>query len=340
MTNALSQPITEPTLAAGWPDLLPEFSAWIGDVRGRLIANQSLAEITWFKVGGPAQLFFQPADEADLAYFLEHLPAEIRVTTIGLGSNLLIRDGGLDGVVIRLSAKGFGAVEVLGDNRLRVGTALPDVKAATAAAEAGIDGLVFYRGIPGGIGGALYMNAGCYGTETRDRMVELRAVTREGEIVTLTNAEMGYLYRKSNGPRGAVFTSAVYQGFAGDRDDILTRMRELTERRESTQPTRTKTGGSTFKNPEGHSSWKLIDAAGCRGLTVGGAQMSELHANFLLNIADADAFDIETLGETVRNRVRAHAGIALAWEIRRMGHFRPGREVREFLDGNVFTGAV
>jgi UDP-N-acetylmuramate dehydrogenase len=259
---------------------------------------------------------------------------------IGLGSNLLIRDGGIDGVVIRLSARGFGDVEVLGDHRIRVGTALPDVKVATAAAEAGIDGLTFYRGIPGGIGGALYMNAGCYGTETRDRMVELRAVTRDGEIVTLSNADMGYLYRKSNGPRGAVFTSAVYQGFAGDKDGILSRMREITERRESSQPTKAKTGGSTFKNPEGHSSWKLIDAAGCRGLTYGGAQMSELHANFLLNLGEADAYDVETLGEMVRNRVRAHSGISLRWEIRRMGHFVPGREVREFLDGDVFTGAV
>ncbi|WP_137152517.1 UDP-N-acetylmuramate dehydrogenase [Devosia sp. FKR38] len=323
-----------------YPDLLPQFASWIGEVRGRLIPNQLLSEVTWFRVGGPAQLFFTPADEADLAYFLKHLPAEIRVTVIGLGSNLLIRDGGIDGVVIRLSGKAFGQIEVLDDHKIRVGTSLPDVKVATAAAEAGIDGLTFYRGIPGGIGGALYMNAGCYGTETRDRMVELRAVTRQGEIITLSNADMGYLYRKSNGPRGAVFTSAVYQGFAGDRDEILNRMREITEKREASQPTKAKTGGSTFKNPDGHSSWKLIDAAGCRGLRVGGAQMSELHANFLLNVEDATAHDIETLGETVRNRVRAHSGISLSWEIRRMGHFLPGQEVREFLDGAVFTGAV
>ena len=184
------------------------------------------------------------------------------------------------------------------------------------------------------------MNAGCYGTETRDRMVELRAVTREGEIVTLTNADMGYLYRKSNGPRGAVFTSAVYQGFAGEKDDILSRMREITEKRESSQPTKSKTGGSTFKNPEGHSSWKLIDAAGGRGLIFGGAQMSELHANFLLNLGEADAFEVETLGEMVRQKVRQTHGIDLKWEIRRMGHFLPGREVREFMDGEPFTGAV
>lgn len=328
---------TKPAL---WPDLIPTFAPWISEVRGRLIPNQPLSEITWFRVGGPAQLFFQPADEADLAFFLKNLPAEIRLTAIGLGSNLLIRDGGLDGVVIRLSAKGFGNIEILDDHRLRAGTALPDVKVANAAAEAGIDGLTFYRGIPGGIGGALYMNAGCYGTETRDRMVELRAVTRDGEIVTLTNADMGYLYRKSNGPRGAVFTSAVYQGFAGDKDDILSRMREITEKRENSQPTKAKTGGSTFKNPDGHSSWKLIDAAGCRGLKFGDAQMSELHANFLLNLGEADAFEVETLGEMVRQKVRQTQGIDLKWEIRRMGHFIPGREVQEFMDGAPFTGAV
>jgi UDP-N-acetylmuramate dehydrogenase len=323
-----------------YPDLIPELQPWIEEVRGRLVANQPLGEISWFRVGGPAQLFFQPADEADLAFFLRNLPPDIRVTVIGLASNLLIRDGGIDGVVIRLSAKGFGGVEVLDDSRLRVGAALPDVKVATAAAEAGIDGLTFYRGIPGGIGGALYMNAGCYGTETRERMIELRAVTRQGEIITLTNADMGYRYRKSNGPRGAVFTSAVYQGFPGDPDDILARMREITDKRESSQPTRARTGGSTFKNPEGKSSWKLIDEAGGRGLTVGGAQVSELHCNFLLNLGEASAEDIETLGETVRSRVRARHGLDLSWEIRRMGHFLPGREVREFLDGDVFMGAV
>jgi UDP-N-acetylmuramate dehydrogenase len=323
-----------------WPDLLPGLKPWIDEVRGRLIPNQPLSEITWFRVGGPAQLYFQPADEADLQFFLKNLPRDIKVTPIGLGSNLLIRDGGLDGVVIRLSAKGFGAIEVLDENRLRVGTALPDVKVATAAADAGIDGLTFYRGIPGGIGGALYMNAGCYGTETRDRMVELRGVDHDGGIVTRTNAEMGYRYRHSEAPEGVIFTSAVYQGFAGDPDDIKQRMKEITETREGSQPVRTRTGGSTFKNPEGHSSWKLIDAAGCRGLTVGDAQVSEKHCNFLINRDAARAHDIETLGETVRNRVRAQSGIALDWEIRRMGHFLPGEEVQEFLDGDVFPGVA
>ena len=323
-----------------WPDLIPTLQPWIGEVRGQLIANQSLAEMTTLRVGGPAQLFFRPVDEADLAFFLRHLPADIRVTVVGLGSNLLIRDGGLDGVVIRLPARGFGAIEILDGHRVRVGAAVPDVKVATAAAEAGIDGLWFYRGIPGGIGGALYMNAGCYKTETKDRMVELRAVTRQGEIVTLSNADMGYRYRKSNGPRGAVFVSATYQGFPGDPATILEEMRTVTERRESTQPTRARTAGSTFKNPEGQSSWKLIDEAGGRGFSFGRAQMSEMHSNFLINTGEADAFEVETVGETIRRKVRDRHGIELHWEVRRIGHFVPGREVREFLDGEPFTGQV
>ena len=323
-----------------WPDLLPSLQPWVSEVRGQLIPNQSLAEMTTLRVGGPAQLFFRPVDEADLAFFLKNLPAEIKVTVVGLGSNLLIRDGGLDGVVIRLPAKGFGEIEILDGHRVRVGAAVPDVKVATAAAEAGIDGLWFYRGIPGGIGGALYMNAGCYKTETMDRMVELRAITRQGETVTLTNADMGYRYRKSNGPRGAVFVSATYQGFPGDPATILEEMRTVTERRESTQPTRAKTAGSTFKNPEGHSSWKLIDEAGGRGYTFGRAQMSEMHSNFLINMGEADAFEVETVGETIRQKVRDKHGIELRWEVRRIGHFVPGREVREFMDGEPFTGQV
>jgi len=321
-------------------DLREPFSNWIGQVRGRLSCNQTLSEITWFRVGGPAQLLFMPADEADLAFFLRRLPKDIKVTTIGLGSNLLVRDGGLDGVVIRLGARGFGHTEILPDQRIRVGAAMPDVRLAKLAADAGIDGLSFYRGIPGAIGGALYMNAGCYGHETRQHMLELRAVTRGGEIVTLSNKDMAYQYRKSNAPRGLIFTSAIYQGTQGEPDAIRARMSEITERREGSQPTKSRTGGSTFKNPDGHSSWKLIDEAGCRGLRVGQAQVSEKHCNFLLNLGDASALDIETLGETVRHRVRDKTGIKLAWEIRRMGHFLPDRQVREFLDGDIFTGQV
>lgn len=323
-----------------YPDLLEQFSDWIGDVRGRLKPNQLLSEVTWFRVGGPVQLLFMPADEEDLSFFLNHLPDDIKVTVIGLGSNLLIRDGGLDGVVIRLSAKGFGQSEVLDDHRLRIGTAMPDVRVANAAADASIDGLTFYRGIPGAIGGAVYMNAGCYGTETKDRVVELRGVNRKGEIVTLSNSDMAYEYRKSHGPNDVIFTSAIYQGFAGKTNDIKFKMNEITERREDSQPTKARTGGSTFKNPPGKSSWKLIDDAGCRGLQIGNAQMSEKHCNFLLNLGDASSHDIEMVGETVRSRVRETSGIDLVWEIRRMGHFETGKEVREFLDGDVFTGKV
>ncbi len=323
-----------------WPDLIPDLGPWIGEVRGRLIPNQLLSEITWFRVGGPAQLYFQPTDEDDLKFFLKNLPQAIKVTVIGLGSNLLVRDGGIDGVVIRLSAKGFGSVAVLDKQRLRVGTALPDVRLANAAADAGIDGLTFYRGIPGGIGGALTMNAGCYGTETRDRMVELRGVNRKGETVVLTNAEMGYRYRHSDAPEGVIFTSAIYQGLPGDPEAIRMKMKDITETREGSQPIKSRTGGSTFKNPEGQSSWKLIDAAGCRGLIVGDAQVSEKHCNFLINLGKASAHDVEMLGETVRNRVRATSGVSLNWEIRRIGHFQPEKEVREFLDGDVYTGAV
>ncbi len=319
-------------------DLRPEFSEWIDGVRGRLRHNQSLAEVTWFRVGGPAQLLFMPEDEADLSFFLSHLPAEIKVTIVGLGSNLLIRDGGLEGVVIRLPVKGFAEIELLDEHRVRVGAAMPDIRFAQAMAKAGIDGFTFYRGIPGGIGGALYMNAGCYGTETADRLVELRGVTRQGETITLRNEQMAYEYRKSHGPDGVIFTSAVYQGQAGDPAEINARMEKITETREGSQPTKSRTGGSTFKNPEGASSWELIDRAGCRGLTIGKAQVSQKHCNFLLNLGDASAREIELLGETVRQRVRENSGVELQWEIRRMGRFIAGEEIGEFLGDRVFGG--
>lgn len=321
-----------------FPDLLPQLAGWTDTVRGTLIANHPLAKVSWFRVGGPAQLYFEPADEADLALFLKNLPAEIKVIVIGLGSNLLIRDGGIDGVVVKLPAKAFGGVEVLEGNRIRAGAGLPDVKIATAAAKAGVDGLQFFRGIPGAVGGALYMNAGCYGTETEERVVSLRGVTRQGEIIELSKADMDYSYRHSNGPEGVIFTSAVFEGMPGDSEEILAKMREITDRRESTQPTNTRTGGSTFKNPDGLSAWKLVDEAGCRGLRIGDAQVSEMHTNFLINLDAASAHDIETLGETVRAKVKEKHGVTLSWEIRRMGHFEAGREVREFLDGDVFGG--
>jgi len=323
-----------------YPDLLDTFGEWKNEIRGRLTPNQKMAEISWFRVGGPVQLLFQPADEADLVLFLKNIDPKIIVRVMGLGSNLLIRDGGLGGVMIKLSARGFGNIEVLENYQIKVGTANPDVRVAKAAAEAGIDGLTFYRGIPGGIGGALYMNAGCYGTETKDRLLELRGVSRNGEIITLSNEDMAYKYRKSNAPEGVIFTSATYQGFAGEPDEIKANMEQITDRREGSQPVKSRTGGSTFKNPDGHSSWKLIDAAGCRGLQIGNAQVSELHCNFLLNLGGASAHDIELIGETVRNRVRENSGIELQWEIRRMGNFEKDKSVREFLDGEVFMGKV
>lgn len=301
-----------------FPDITPDLLAAMPDLRGRLLANHPLADITWFRTGGPAQVLFTPEDEDDLAYFLKSLPQGIDVYPIAIGSNLLVRDGGVPGVVVRLG-RGFSQIHIEEGCRLRVGTAVPDVKVARAAAEAGIDGLSFYRGIPGAIGGALRMNAGAYGGETTDVLVEARAVDRAGTIRVLTHADMGYEYRKSNAPEGLIFTEALFQGRPGDSAAILAAMNEITERRESTQPVRSRTGGSTFKNPPGHKSWQLIDAAGCRGLRVGGAHMSELHCNFLINDQGATAADIEALGEEVRRRVKEHSGVQLEWEIKRIG---------------------
>ncbi|WP_036283145.1 UDP-N-acetylmuramate dehydrogenase [Methylocystis sp. ATCC 49242] len=302
-----------------FPDLTADIARLMPQLRGRVSANEPLAPYTWFRVGGPAQLLFMPADEGDLAYFLAHLPREIPVTVIGLGSNLIVRDGGVAGVVIRLSAKGFGEIAVEDHCRLRIGAAVPDVKAARAAADAGIDGLAFYRGIPGAIGGALRMNAGAHGGETKDALIEARGVDRNGDIRVFANADMGYTYRHCSAPDDVIFTSALYQGRPGDPKQILAEMDRITEAREASQPIKEKTGGSTFKNPDGHKAWQLIDAAGCRGLVVGDAQVSEMHCNFLINRGRATAADIETLGETVRRRVRETSGVELQWEIKRIG---------------------
>ncbi|HEY8160881.1 MAG TPA: UDP-N-acetylmuramate dehydrogenase [Methylocystis sp.] len=302
-----------------FPDLTRDITALMPDLRGKLSANEPLAPYTWFRVGGPAQLLFMPADEADLAYFLARLPKHIPLTVIGLGSNLIVRDGGVEGVVIRLSAKGFGEIAVEENCRLRVGAAIPDVKAARAAAEAGVDGLAFYRGIPGAIGGALRMNAGAHGGETKDRLIEARGVDREGNIRIFSNADMGYSYRHCSAPDDVIFTQALFQGRPGDPEAILAEMDRITQAREASQPIKEKTGGSTFKNPEGHKAWQLIDAAGCRGLIVGDAQVSEMHCNFLINRGRATAADIENLGETVRARVLETSGVDLHWEIKRIG---------------------
>ena len=313
-----------------FPDITGELAARMPNLRGRLVANFPLSSITWFRVGGPAQVLFTPVDEADLAYFLAHAPADLPVIVLGLGSNLLVRDGGVPGVVIRLG-KGFSEIQVEPDCRLRAGTAVPDVKVARAAAEAGIAGLAFYRGIPGSIGGALRMNAGAHGSETKDVLVEARAVDRQGNIHVLSLADMGFRYRHCSISKDWIFTEAVFQGRPGDKAEILEQMEAVAQYREENQPTRERTGGSTFKNPPGHSAWKLIDAAGCRGLRIGGAKVSEMHCNFLINDNDATAEDIERLGETVRARVKATSGIDLQWEIVRLGLPLPGRPIGEAL---------
>jgi UDP-N-acetylmuramate dehydrogenase len=303
--------------AAALRDIVREISAAMPELRGRLIANQPMADITWFRVGGPAQAMFSPADEDDLAYFLAHLPAGIPVTTVGVGSNLLVRDGGIEGVVVRL-ARGFNGTKIEG-NLIRAGAAVPDVRLAQAAADAGLSGLAFYRGVPGTVGGALRMNAGAYHRETKDVLVEARAVDRTGKRHVLSNADFGFSYRHSQASKDLVFTEAVFRGAPGDKAAIQAEMEKITEAREATQPIKSRTGGSTFKNPSGKKAWRLIDAAGCRGLVVGDAQVSELHCNFLINRGNASAADIEALGEEVRRRVRENSGVELEWEIVRLG---------------------
>ena len=301
-----------------FPDITPDLKAAMPELRGRLLANQSLAELTWFRVGGPAQVLFTPADEDDLAYFLAHLPNELAVTVVGVGSNLIVRDGGIPGVVIRLSPRGFGETSADGDI-VRAGAAALDKRVAETSAAANLSGLEFFFGIPGTIGGALRMNAGANGAETKDVLVEAVGIGRDGARYTFTNADMKFVYRGNGVDPSIVFTSARFRGHPAAPDAIRARMNEVQNHRETAQPIREKTGGSTFQNPPGHSAWKLIDAAGCRGLRVGGAQVSEMHCNFLINTGNATGHDIETLGETVRDRVRQNSGIELHWEIKRIG---------------------
>ncbi len=299
------------------PNLAAELKSKMPRLRGRLLPNQSLAELTWFRVGGPAQILFTPEDEDDLAYALTNLPGEIAVTVIGLGSNLIVRDGGVPGVVIRLG-RGFSDIKVEGTH-IRAGAALPDVKVARTAQEAAISGLSFMRGIPGAVGGALRMNGGAYGRETKDALIEARAVDRHGHIHVLRNVDLHYTYRHCGAPEDFIFTLAIYGGESGDPAVIAAEMDKITESREATQPIKSRTGGSTFKNPPDGKAWQLIDAAGCRGLKVGGAQVSEMHCNFLINLGTATATDIETLGEAVHRRVKDNSGVDLEWEIKRIG---------------------
>ena len=303
----------------GWPSLLDRLPS----VRGKLIENASLADITWLRVGGPAQILFLPADAADLARFLAETPRDIDVRVLGAGSNTLVRDGGLPGVTVKLTPA-FGKVEALENNRLRAGAAALDKAVAKAAAKAGIAGLEFYVGVPGAIGGALRMNAGCYGSETRDVLVEAVALDRTGRRILASAEELGYAYRHSDAPEDWIFIEAVFQGEADDPAAVTERMDAITARRESTQPIREKTSGSTFKNPDpalsgGRSAWQLVDAAGWRGKPVGGARFSEQHCNFLINDGTASAADLETLGETVRAAVKDQFGVTLEWEVKRIG---------------------
>ena len=313
-----------------FPDLAADLAKRLPNLRGRMAANAPLADITWFRVGGPAQILLTPADEADLAYALQQLSEDFPVQVIGFGSNLLVRDGGVAGVVIRMG-RGFGEIKVGEGHRLTAGTAVPDVKIARAAADAGISGLSFYRGIPGSLGGALRMNAGAHGRETKDTMIEARAVDRSGKIHVLALADMGFTYRHCAIPSDWIFTQATFQGASGLPADIVKEMDEVADYREKNQPIKERTGGSTFKNPPGHSAWKLIDEAGCRGLRIGGAKVSEMHCNFLINDVQASGEDVETLGETVRARVKAKSGVVLNWEIIRLGQPNDGRPTGEAL---------
>jgi UDP-N-acetylmuramate dehydrogenase len=301
-----------------FPNITPDLKAAMPDLRGRLLANESLAPFTWFRVGGPAQVLFTPADEDDLAYFLKALPADLAVIPIGVGSNLIVRDGGLPGVVIRLSPRAFGEAAASGDI-VMAGTAALDKRVAEVAAAAGLSRLEFFFGIPGTIGGALRMNAGANGGETKDVLIEATGIGRDGSRHVFSNADMKFVYRNSGVDPSIIFTSARFRGISAAPEAIRARMTEVQTHRETAQPIRDKTGGSTFKNPPGHSAWKLIDAAGCRGLRLGGAQVSEMHCNFLINTGDATAHEIEALGETVRERVKQTSGIELQWEIKRIG---------------------
>ena len=296
-----------------WRDRLPL-------ARGRISRDAELAPYTWLRVGGPAEALFLPEDEDDLAAFLKGLDPGVPVTPIGVGSNLLVRDGGVEGVVIRLG-RGFTLVEPREGATIFAGAAVPDAVLAREAAKAGIAGLEFFRGVPGSVGGACAMNAGCYGAETTDVLVEAYAVSRAGKKLTLSHDEMGFSYRRSEAAAGGglIFTGALFVGRPDDPEAITERMEAITARREASQPIRERTGGSTFKNPDGDSAWRLVDAAGWRGKPFGGAMFSPQHANFLINTGEATAADLEGLGEAVRADVKARFGVDLEWELKRIG---------------------
>ena len=300
------------------PEVAESLIARLPRVKGPYTANAAIKDLTWFRAGGPADVLYIPSDADDLAMFLKGVPSEVPVLVIGVGSNLLIRDGGVEGVVVRLG-RGFMNVAVEGGTRLRSGAAMLDVTLAKAALDAGLTGLEFMRGIPGSVGGGLRMNAGAYGREFKDVLVEAVALTRQGERVRFSNAEMGFEYRRSNVAADLIFVEALFDAVPGEKASIEARMKEITSSREATQPIKSRTGGSTFKNPSGHKAWQLVDQAGCRGLRIGDAEVSTMHCNFLINHGKATGGEIEALGEEVRARVKAHSGIELEWEIKRVG---------------------
>lgn len=287
-------------------------------VRGRLTADAPLAPLVWFKAGGPAQWLFEPKDVDDLRAFLAALDPAVPVMALGLGSNLIVRDGGVAGVVVRLG-KAFAQAEAADAVTLRCGGGASGILVSSTARDAGIGGVEFLRSIPGTVGGFVRMNGGAYGREVKDVLVEADVVLRSGERVTLSNADLGYTYRHSALPEGAIVVGATFRGLPAEPQAIQAEMDRIAAAREASQPLRSKTGGSTFKNPDGRKAWQLVDEAGCRGLTRGGAQVSEKHANFLINTGDATSADIEGLGEDVRARVKARTGIDLEWEIQRVG---------------------
>lgn len=303
-----------------WPSLISR----LPQVRGKYVENAPLADVTWLRVGGPAQVLYLPADEADLARFLAETPEDIPVTILGAGSNTLVRDGGVPGVTVRLTAP-FGRVTAEEGARVRAGAAALDRKVAQTAAKAGIGGLEFFTGVPGLIGGALRMNAGCYDRETKDVLIEAAALDRLGRRIVVKADELGYAYRHSDAPEDWIFVEALFQGAPDVPEAVTARMDEITARRESTQPIREKTSGSTFRNPDPpgtpdqRKAWKLIDAAGWRGKRIGGARFSEMHANFLINDGTATAADLEAVVEGARADIRAATGIDLEWEVKRIG---------------------
>jgi UDP-N-acetylmuramate dehydrogenase len=294
-----------------WRDDLPA-------VRGKLLRDEPLGPFTWFRVGGAAELLFLPADHEDLADFLRGLPEAVPVTVLGVGSNVIVRDGGVPGVVIRLAGRAFAEITI-DDDQVIAGSGALDAAVARTAAKAGLAGLEFYAGIPGTIGGALTMNAGCYGSETKDVLVAAWGYDRTGEMRTFELEDFGYTYRHSEAPADIIWVQAVFRGRPDNAEAVLARIAEITARREQTQPIREKTGGSTFKNPPGHSSWRLVDEAGWRGKLYGGAMFSTLHSNFMINTGAATAADLEGLGEAVRADVKAKTGVDLHWEIKRIG---------------------